>query len=410
MKPTKRESPAPPALARIDAHVLRWPVRVPVRTSFGTMHDRPAVLVRVEDSEGAVGWGEAWCNFPACGAEHRARLIETVLAPLLIGRAFGSPQEAFRALSSATAVLAIQSGEPGPIAQTIAGIDIALHDLAARRAGLPLWRQLARGASDGGGPGANVKGRDDTAAAGGNRAPPAARLRVYASGLNPEGVGAAVDSLRRAGHTAFKLKVGFGAERDVANLAAMRAVAGDDAMLMVDANQAWPLEEAIAMADRLAVSAPAWLEEPLRADRPWPEWQRLAASSPIPLAAGENAIGDAAFDALIASRAIAVVQPDLAKWGGISGVLALIDRIGAAGLRYCPHYLGAGIGLLASAHVLAARDLGDGLLEVDSNENPLRSELCPPLAALAGGSIALAATPGLGIEPDLTALAELGAG
>ena len=67
--------------------MLRWPVRVPVRTSFGTMHDRPAVLVRVEDAEGAHGWGEAWCNFPSCGAEHRARLIETVLAPLLVGRA-----------------------------------------------------------------------------------------------------------------------------------------------------------------------------------------------------------------------------------------------------------------------------------------------------------------------------------
>ena len=74
--------PAVRAIARLEAHVLRWPVEVPVRTSFGTMHDRPAVLVRVEDDDGAVGWGEAWCNFPSCGAEHRARLIETVLAPL----------------------------------------------------------------------------------------------------------------------------------------------------------------------------------------------------------------------------------------------------------------------------------------------------------------------------------------
>jgi L-alanine-DL-glutamate epimerase-like enolase superfamily enzyme len=142
-----RGTPAPspsPAIARVAAHVLRWPVRVPVRTSFGTMHDRPAVLVRVEDEDGAFGWGEAWCNFPTCGAEHRARLIETVLAPLVVGRAFASPDAAFRELSEQTAVLAIQSGEPGPIAQAIAGVDIALHDLAARRAGEPLWRHLAR--------------------------------------------------------------------------------------------------------------------------------------------------------------------------------------------------------------------------------------------------------------------------
>jgi D-galactarolactone cycloisomerase len=407
MKPTNRERPAAPALARVEAHVLRWPVRVPVRTSFGTMHDRPALLVRIEDAEGAVGWGEAWCNFPACGAEHRARLIETVLAPLLVGRAFASPQEAFRTLSAATAVLAIQSGEPGPIAQTIAGVDIALHDLAARRAGLPLWRALAR--SDGRRNDASAAQRSGSAAAalGDDPAPALMRLRVYASGINPEGVEATLDSLRRAGHTAFKLKVGFGAERDLANLAAMRGAAGAGATLMLDANQAWSLDEAIAMAGGLADAAPAWLEEPLRADRPPAEWQRLAATSPIPLAAGENAIGDDAFDALIASRAIAVVQPDLAKWGGVSGVLPLIDRIGAAGLRYCPHYLGAGIGLLASAHVLAARDLGAGLLEIDANENPLRNALCPPLATLAAGGIELGAAPGLGVEPDLAALAAI---
>ena len=95
MDTDNRESqghPPPPAIARVEAHVLRWPVKVPVRTSFGVMHDRPAVLVRVEDGEGAFGWGEAWCNFPACGAEHRARLIETLLAPLVVGRRFASPR------------------------------------------------------------------------------------------------------------------------------------------------------------------------------------------------------------------------------------------------------------------------------------------------------------------------------
>ena len=108
------------------------------------------------------------------------------------------------------------------------------------------------------------------------------------------------------------------------------------------------------MAQQLAESRPAWLEEPLRADRPWSEWQRLAQASPIPLAAGENAGSDEAFDRLIASRAVAVVQPDLAKWGGVSGVREVAARIVAAGLRFCPHYLGAGIGLAASAHLLAA--------------------------------------------------------
>ena len=137
---------APPPIARLQALVLRWPVREPVRTSFGTMLDRPAVLVRIEDAEGAHGWGEAWCNFPSCGAEHRAQLIETVLAPLLVGRAFETPETAFDEMTARTAVLALQCGEPGPLAQAIAGVDIALHDLTARRAGLPLWRLLAASA------------------------------------------------------------------------------------------------------------------------------------------------------------------------------------------------------------------------------------------------------------------------
>ena len=378
-------SPLPP-IARVEVHVLRWPVRVPVRTSFGVMHDRPAVLVRIEDGEGAFGWGEAWCNFPSCGAEHRAALIESVLAPLLVGRAFASAEAAFAEMTARTAVLAIQSGEPGPIAQAIAGVDIALHDLAARRRGLPLWRHLSRAAGVGGGK---------------------AGVPVYASGINPDRPGETVAALRAAGYTAFKLKVGFDAVRDVANLAEVRAAAGDGAAIMADANQAWNLATAIAMATRLAPSAPAWLEEPLRADRPVAEWQRLAAASPIALAAGENAIGEAAFAELVASRAIAVVQPDLAKWGGISGVAAVVERIAAAGLRYCPHYLGGGIGLLASAHLLAARGDADGWLEVDANENPLRTALCPPLAALAHGRITLAEAPGLGLEPDLAGLRAL---
>src|ERR1051325_10553769 len=114
--------PAQPVTIRsVRAFVLRAPIETPVVTSFGVMRDRPMVLVRAEDDEGAIGWGESWCSFPAAGAEHRARLIESVIAPLVEGRRFERPEEAFRLLTSTTAVLAIQSGEPGPIAQAIAG-------------------------------------------------------------------------------------------------------------------------------------------------------------------------------------------------------------------------------------------------------------------------------------------------
>jgi L-alanine-DL-glutamate epimerase-like enolase superfamily enzyme len=362
----------PVRIARLDAIVLRCPIETPVRTSFGTMRDRPAVFVRVEDADGAVGWGETWCNFPACGAEHRARLLESVVAPLVVGRPFASPAAAFDAMAQATAVLAIQSGEHGPLAQAIAGVDLALWDLAARRRGEPLWRLLG-GTSD--------------------------RVEVYASGINPDRPEAVVAARRSAGYRAFKLKVGFDDARDLRNVAALRDLLGADAALMVDANQGWSLEQAERQARALEPYRLGWIEEPLRADRPAAEWSALAASTATPLAAGENLAGFDAFDAAIAARRYAVVQPDIAKWGGISGCWPVIERVRAAGLRYCPHYLGAGIGLAASAHLLAAVG-GDGLLEVDANPNPLRSALCPHLEAVDDGFAWLGDAPGIGIEVD----------
>lgn len=372
---------APLQIARLQAFVFRCPIATPVRTSFGTMHDRPAVFVRAEDADGAVGWGEVWCNFPACGAEHRARLLDTVLAPLATSRAFAGPAEAFEWLSAKTAVLAIQSGEPGPMAQTISGIDLALWDLCARRAGQPLWRYLG--------------GKRD-------------RVVVYASGINPERPQDVVAAKRAEGYRAFKLKVGFGRERDLANLSAVRGLLGAEPPLMVDANQGWSLDEARAMVPALADFGLAWLEEPLRADRPWSEWQQLQTATAIPLAGGENIMGHEAFDAAIASETLSVLQPDLAKWGGISGCWPVVARASQRGLRYCPHYLGGGIGLLASAHVLAAAG-GDGILEIDANPNPLRTEVMGPLARLQDGGAALGEAPGIGIVPDLRELAAIAA-
>jgi D-galactarolactone cycloisomerase len=356
--------------------VFRCPIETPVVTSFGVMRDRPMVLVRVEDTDGAAGWGEIWCNFPAVGAEHRARLVDSVLAPLVEGVALENPPAAWDAMTAKTEVLAIQSGEQGPIAQAIAGVDIALWDLAARKAGLPLWRML-----------------------GGN----SPRVRVYASGLNPDAPERLAVIRQRAGHRAFKLKIGFGVERDLANLAALRAALGNDAVLMVDANQAWTLEEALAVAPRLAAFDLKWLEEPLRANRPWSEWISLASRVPIPLAAGENLAGAAMFEQALRANALGVVQPDIAKWGGFSGCAAVAKKILATGARFCPHYLGGGIGLLASAHLLAAIG-GNGLLEIDANDNPLRTLTCGPLSDITQGEAVLADAPGLGAIPDLSAL------
>ena len=69
-------------LARVEAHVFRVPIKDPVRTSFGTMTERAAVFVKAEDSDGARGWGEIWCNFPNAAAEHRALIFADIVATL----------------------------------------------------------------------------------------------------------------------------------------------------------------------------------------------------------------------------------------------------------------------------------------------------------------------------------------
>ena len=363
-------------LRSLRALVWRYPLKTPVVTSFGTMNDRPMVLVRAEDAHGVTGWGEIWCNFPSIGAEHRARLVHGVLAPLATSRAFDGAQSLFEFLTEQTGVLALQSGEPGPFAQAIAGVDLAVWDLQARRTQQPLWRLL------------------------GGSTP---RVRVYASGLNPDRPADVAATRRNEGFRAFKLKIGFGRERDLANVAAVRSALGDDVDLMVDANQAWSLDAAVEMAQALEPFYIGWLEEPLRADRPWSEWQALRDRTSIALAAGENIASDADYDAALAANVLKVVQPDIAKWGGFTKVVPLARRLVAAGIRYCPHWLGGGIGLLASAHALAAVG-GGGMLEVDANPNPLRAATAGPLATIVDGGGVLSNRPGLGIDPDLAGL------
>jgi D-galactarolactone cycloisomerase len=371
---TSPPAPAPLRIVGVRTLLFRAPLAEPVRTSFGAMHDRPALLVRVEDESGVFGWGEVWCNFPTVGAEHRAHLLDSIVAPVLREQAWADPPAAYYELSRRLHVLALQSGEPGPVAQVIAGADIALWDLAARRAGRPLWQML-----------------------GGKPA-----IQVYASGLNPDNPEKLAAKKLQEGYCAFKLKVGFGRERDSANLRALRALVGP-LPLMVDANQAWTPQEARAMSATLAEFAPLWLEEPIAADQPLHVWQQLARDSGIALAAGENMRGIEAFDAAIDSAAFGVIQPDIGKWGGFTGCLEVGRKALARGVMFCPHWLGGGIGLAASLHLKAAVG-GPGYVEVDANPNPLRELGVIPVFQVHEGKTTLNEIPGLGVVPNLAAI------
>lgn len=340
--------------------VLRAPIKEPVRTAFGVMTDRPLVLVGITDREGRCGWGEIWCNFPSCGAEHRARLFSSEVVPLLSGKTFGHPRECFDYLNGALHLLVNQTGEEGPVAQVIAGVDIALWDLYAQVQSLSLYHALSAepGIALGGEPLAGSM----------------PQVPVYASGLNPGEPEKKVAEKLQHGYTAFKLKVGFGEQTDVRNVQVLRELLGPDKFLMVDANQAWSEDSANRMVELLGEHKLHWIEEPLPVDAPKESWQQLGKLSPAALAGGENLRGEAEFETAIDSGVFKFIQPDIAKWGGVSGTLGVARTVVTTGLTYCPHWLGGAVGLRASSHLLAAVG-GDGLLEVDANSNPLRDDL-----------------------------------
>ena len=358
-------------ITKVECWVHRAPIATPLANAFAAMTNRPATWLRITASDGAWGWGEVFSNFPTVGAEHRARLVESVFTPLLENFVLEAPPEMRQVLEARTRIMAIQCGEPGPFAQIIGAIDQALWDMSARRAGQPLWKHLG---------GTNP------------------RVRVYASGLGPDDVVKTAAAKRAEGFRAFKLKVGFAGGRNRDNLATLREAVGRDATIMVDANQAWSAEAAPARIKELLPYAPQWIEEPIAADETLDTWKRLFADTGAPLAAGENIRGEADFAAAINAGFLRFVQPDVGKWGGITGCGAVARRAVARGIAFCPHWLAGGVGLAASMHLLAAVG-GEGFAEVDSNPNPLREEVFQ--MDFADGSVTLSDAPGIGVEPDL---------
>lgn len=365
----------PIRIASVEAFAYRVPIAAPIGVAFGTFHDRPVVFVHVTDADGVEGWGEAWCNWPAVGAEHRARLAADI-GGRSVGESFADPGDAWRKLDRELEVLVLQTGEVGPIAQALAGIDVAVWDLVARKRGLPLYRCLGAGAVE--------------------------SVPVYATGINPDAPERFARARQVEGHRSFKLKVGFGRDLDVRNLAAMREALGPSAALMVDANQALALDAALELSRSMAPFDPVWLEEPLRVDAPAADWRALAAGSPVALTGGENLRG-ADLDDAVAGGVLRVVQPDMTKWGGVTGTLPVARGAVARGKRFCPHVFGGGVALLASLHLLAAVG-GDGSLEFDRRPNAGRERVVGSLLPVRDGRVPVPQGAGLGAVPDLAAL------
>lgn len=338
---------------------------------------RNGLLVRVEDSHGAFGWGEIWCNFPPAAPISRLRLLEDVITPELIGQTIETPADLRPHLEARWKIMATHVGEPGPFGHCIAGLDMAVWDLAARRSGKPLATYL-------------------------NGCIPKS-VNVYASTIHPVNAPKKAHEFLEAGHRAFKLKVGLGDERDEEHVASVREAIGPNAKIMVDANQKWTLDQAVASINRLANYDLTFVEEPIFAESPMTVWQELARRSRVLLAAGENICSDASYESHLSANALTFYQPDVAKWGGIGGCFEVGQKIAHAGHVYNPHYMGTGLGLAASLHLLAAVG-GDGFVELDSNANLLRTDLCDFDQGVSEGKIQVPDGVGTGVVPDPKAL------
>lgn len=368
--PTAALPDAPVTAVRCRA--LRARPTEDIAMSFAPLTHRVMMLVEVELADGSVGTGETWVNYPSWAWWERIATLREGVAPLLVGRAFADTAEAHRTLMARLRPLGRQWGAPGPIHQAVSGVDLALWDLAARHAGVNLARLLA------------------------DHADIRTELPVYGSSLGPTDVAETAERCAALGLTAVKVKVGFGADTDLANVRTTREVLGDDAQIFADANQAWTLDEALATTPALADLGVAWLEEPLAGDDP-AQLEELGRRTGMPLATGENLYGAAAFTPYLLREGIQIVQPDLTKVGGITEYLAVRAAAAATGHTVNPHLYNGAVATAATV-CAAAATRNTRLVEWDIRSNPLRAAADALLTD--HGTVRVPDAAGFGIDLD----------
>lgn len=353
---------------------METPVPRPVKTSFGTMAARHLVLLELRDELGNNGSGESWVNFPVWAPEERIAAFRTAFIPYLRGKQVAEIPAFVSAMMRAFRGPAVQSGTVGPLVSSLCAVSMALTELQARRAKLPISKLLFPS--------------------------PAKRVELYGSGINAPFPWKEIDSYLDRGVKLFKLKIGFTDADDLANLKALRRHLRGKAAFAVDVNRNWSFAKAKEWVKRLADYEVRWLEEPLTAadEHLTPE---LAAMSRVPLAGGENILMEPGGDiAPLAASAFAIVQPDATKYCTTHDFLRVIPEALSRGKKVLPHILGSAPGQAFSIH-LAAGCSAAPLVEWDVNANPLHTDMFLERFNIEDGAIEIPEAPGLGWTPRL---------
>jgi L-fuconate dehydratase len=148
---------------------------------------------------------------------------------------------------------------------------------------------------------------------------------------------------RANGWQHFKLKVGLSLEDDLRRASIMRAEIGAESTLMLDANQVWEVNEAIATMQPLAAFDPLWIEEPTSPDDILGHAAIARAVAPILVATGEHVQNRIIFKQLFQANAIGICQIDACRVGGVNEVLAILLMAAKFGIPVCPHAGGVGL-------------------------------------------------------------------
>lgn len=321
------------------------------------------LLVRVETDSSLIGWGEAfgYGSIPATQAA-----LEKQIAPLVVGQ----PADDITGLMENLTKTLHVFGRSGPVQFGLSGLDIALWDLAAKQAGVPLHRLLGGGAR--------------------------AEIPAYASKLRlsePRHVADACEKAVSRGFTGIKLH-----EITVETVRAARQAVGDDIALMLDVNCPWTPAEALAIGRELLPYKLAWLEEPVWPPENLDGLTQLHRALGIPLAAGENAANAWSFKALAMQEGLGILQPSITKVGGVSEFMqvALLARL--HGRQLVPHSPYFGPGYLATLQMAAVFPQTPWFeyLSVEL-ERPLFGDVG---RVKANGAIEIPQEPGLGADPD----------
>ncbi|BEQ16972.1 mandelate racemase/muconate lactonizing enzyme family protein [Desulfoferula mesophila] len=354
-------------ISKVNAYALSLPL-VADKLPLPTLKAITPVIVEVATEEGMVGYGEAY-GF-SC-APVVAKAVENLLQPVLLGRDPTQIQKIWQDLYRVT----FNYGRMGIVIAAMAGVEIALWDLAGKASGTPVYQMLGGRAHQ--------------------------RLQAYASPLRYGDSATAVEAcqaMKLMGFTAMKPH-----EIELDTVARIRAAVGEDVDIMLDVNGPWSVREAVYMGRHLEELNLYWLEEPV-----WPgdDYQGLAevrASIDIPLAAGENEYTARGFMGLIDNQAVDILQPSVFKIGGLWQAKQVFTLGRTFGFQVAPHCWSLGPAMAASLQLCFSEQ--DCQWVETCMETPVESPLLEPLHPREGWWY-LEDKPGLGIEINKDTIAK----